>query len=239
MSDSTTAPVAPAAPELQPDWAASTEAEDRPTRPSTRPTFGDRVFRILATAATSVSLLIVGVTLIFLIKEAQPALSSTGFWTFFTTNTWNASVGQFGVLGLLLGTAIIATIAMIIAVPLAVAMALFINEYAPPKLRDPLTSVIDLLAALPSLLFGMWGFFALQSRLVPTSRWLSDHLGAIPIFSLRARGCDARAVELRRRDRRRDHGHPDRHLRVARRHGAGAHASSARARSHSAAHGGG
>jgi phosphate transport system permease protein len=63
-------------------------------------------------------------------------------------------------------------------------MALFINEYAPPKIRNPLTSVIDLLAALPSLLFGMWGFFALQSRLVPAARWLADHLGAIPIFSL-------------------------------------------------------
>jgi phosphate transport system permease protein len=160
------------------------DSGERPQRPRVRPTGGDRVFRVLATAATSVSLFIVGLTLVFLIKEAQPALSSTGYWTFITTNTWNASVGKFGVLGLLLGTAIIATIAMIVALPLAVAMALFINEYAPAKIRNPLTSVIDLLAALPSLLFGMWGFFALQSRLVPAARWFADHLGAIPIFSL-------------------------------------------------------
>ena len=67
---------------------------------------------------------------------------------------WNPTVGKFGVLGLIEGTLIISVIAMIVGLPLAVAMALFINEYAPARLRKLLTSVIDLLAALPSLLFG-------------------------------------------------------------------------------------
>ena len=87
-------------------------------------------------------------------------------------------------LGLLDGTLIIATIAMVVAVPLAIAMALFINEYAPGRLRRILTSVIDLLAALPSLLFGIWGFFALQSQLVPAGQFPSNHLSVIPLFSL-------------------------------------------------------
>jgi phosphate transport system permease protein len=67
---------------------------------------------------------------------------------------------------------------------LALGMALFINEYAPHRLSQMLTSVVDVLAALPSLLFGAWGFFAFQDRLVPTARYLADHFNAIPIFSL-------------------------------------------------------
>ena len=63
-------------------------------------------------------------------------------------------------------------------------MALFINEYAPARLRSPLTSVIDLLAALPSLLFGMWGIFALSGQLVPVARFLTGHFSALPFFEL-------------------------------------------------------
>ena len=161
-----------------------TELADTPTRPSSKPTPGDRMFRLLATAAASVSLIIVGMTLVFLVKEAWPALSATGVLDFFTTSVWNPTVGRFGALGLLVGTVIIATIAMLVALPVAVAMALFINEYAPSWLKRPLTSVIDLLAALPSLLFGFWGLSALQDRLVPAAQWMSNHLAALPIFAL-------------------------------------------------------
>ena len=63
-------------------------------------------------------------------------------------------------------------------------MALFINEFAPPRLRNPLTSIIDLLAALPSLLFGMWGFFALQGQLEPIAHFLSSHFSALPMLEL-------------------------------------------------------
>jgi phosphate transport system permease protein len=157
---------------------------DVPYRPATRRTTGDRAFRALATFATSFSLAIVALTFIFLLNEARPALESTGVWTFFTTSVWNPTVGNFGVLGLLEGTLIISVIAMLVGLPLAVAMALFINEYAPARIRRLLTSVIDLLAALPSLLFGMWGFHALQSQLVPLSKFLTAHFSALPFFEL-------------------------------------------------------
>ncbi len=130
---------------------------DVPVRPMTQRTTGDRIFRVVATGATSVSLIIVAITFIFLANGSRPALASSGIWNFFTGSVWNPTVGHFGVLGLLEGTLIIATIAMVIALPLALAMALFINEYAPARLRRILTSVIDLLAALPSLLFGSGG----------------------------------------------------------------------------------
>ena len=89
-------------------------------------------------------------------------------------------------LGLLVGTIIIAIIAMVISVPLAIGMAIFINEYAPAAVKRALTSVVDLLAALPSLLFGIWGFFALQDRLVPAAQWISTHLSVIPFFKVPA-----------------------------------------------------
>jgi phosphate transport system permease protein len=157
---------------------------DVPRRPVTRQTTGDRVFRGLATLATSFSLAIVGITFVFLIQESRPALESAGLWDFFSTSVWNPTVGKFGVLGLLEGTLIIATIAMIVGLPLALAMALFINEYAPARLRRLLTSVIDLLAALPSLLFGIWGFKALQGELVPIAKFLTDHFSALPFLEL-------------------------------------------------------
>jgi phosphate transport system permease protein len=163
---------------------ATMDAADVPTTPRFHPTTGDRIFRSLATAAASVSLVIVGATLWFLVDGARPAFKASGVWNFFTTSVWNPGTGHFGVLGLLEGTLIIAAIAMLIAVPLGVAMALFINEYAPSRIRSILTSAIDLLAALPSLLFGMWGLLVLQDHLVPVSHFFAGHLSALPFLRL-------------------------------------------------------
>jgi phosphate transport system permease protein len=160
--------------------------DDRPVRPKTTPTGQDRIFRAVSTAAAFVSLVIVGVTLLFLIDKSRAALRAVGVWSFFTKSVWNPGAGHFGVLGLLIGGVIIAGIASIIAVPLALAMALFINEYAPARLRGLVTSVIDLLAAFPSLLFGMWGFFAFQHQLVPVAKWLAAHVSVLPFFRVPA-----------------------------------------------------
>jgi phosphate transport system permease protein len=164
------------------DLIATADIPDTPFTPIDKPTGGDRAYVVLSTAAASVSLIIVGATTIFLVQKARPALSAAGTWSFFSTSVWNPLAGQFGVLGLMLGTTIIAAIAMLIAVPMGVGMALFINEYAPARLRTPLTSMIDLLAALPSLLFGMWAFFALQDHLVPVARFVSHRLAVVPFL---------------------------------------------------------
>ncbi len=104
---------------------------------------------------------------------------------FFTKSVWNPSVGSFGVAGLLYGTIIIAVISMMIAVPLGVGMALFINEYAPNRIRRILTTTIDLLAALPSLLFGIWGLKALESHIKSVSYFIASHLSVVPFFARR------------------------------------------------------
>jgi phosphate transport system permease protein len=160
----------------------ATDLDDVPFTPVDRHTGGDRTYAAIATAAASVSLIIVGATAIFLFTTARPALSAAGPLSFFTQSIWNPTVGRFGVLGLLIGTVIISTIAMVLAVPAGVGMALFINEYAPSWLKRPLTSMIDLLAALPSLLFGMWALFALKDHLTPIAHFLSSRLAVVPFL---------------------------------------------------------
>jgi phosphate transport system permease protein len=148
-------------------------------------TRGDRTFRRLATAAGASTLLLLVVIGAFLFTQALPAFRDAG-WSFFTQTEWmpppRGSSSTYGVAALVYWTVVIAAIAMVIAVPVSVAAALFITEYAPRWLRRPLTSLIDLLAAVPSLLYGMWGAEYLRSRAVGTSEWLAAHLGFLPIF---------------------------------------------------------
>jgi phosphate transport system permease protein len=87
-----------------------------------------------------------------------------------------------GVLGLLVGTVLVASVAITIAVPFSILAGLCITEYASLRLRGYLTGLVDLLAAIPSLIFGIWGFLFLSDQIVPLSRWLPDHFAWIPIF---------------------------------------------------------
>jgi phosphate transport system permease protein len=129
------------------------------------------------------TLLILFLIGLFLLLQGLPAFRYMGLGFFTTTGflTFGAHP-RFGVLALATGTIIIATVAIVIAVPVAVAAALFISEYAPRRMRKPLTSLVDLMAAVPSVIFGLWGFFQVQPAVVGFARWLSQHLGFIPIF---------------------------------------------------------
>jgi phosphate transport system permease protein len=124
---------------------------------------------------------------LFLLWQSRQALSQEG-WSFFSRTEFSAlqSPPKVGVLGLLVGTCIVSLIAVPIAVPLAVCAALFITEYAPPNLRKVLQGVIDLLAAVPSLLFGLWGFLYLSNEIAPLESWISKHLSFLPVFSVSA-----------------------------------------------------
>jgi phosphate transport system permease protein len=132
--------------------------------------------------STFVLLVLIG---LFLLIKAWPALKYAGF-SFFTRTEWTFNPvtggGIFGIAAILYWTIVIALIAVVIAVPVAVAAALFISEYAPRRIKGTLTSLVDLLAAVPSLIYGMWGFFFLQPRLFGVSGFLAHHLGFIPIF---------------------------------------------------------
>jgi phosphate transport system permease protein len=90
----------------------------------------------------------------------------------------------FGIAALIFGTVEISLIALIIAVPVSIATALFIAEYSPARARPPLTSIVELLAAVPSLIYGLWGFFYLQPKMIGVSEWLNTHVSFLPIFKV-------------------------------------------------------
>lgn len=143
----------------------------------------DLVFRgVVRTAAVAV-LLIMAMIGFFLLLEALPALRVAG-WSFLTEYRWIPDTGVIGVGGVLAGTFLIGGVALLIAVPISVGTALFVSEYVPLGPRRVLISVIDLMAAVPSIVYGLWGFFFLQPRIVDLSRWLSDHAAFLPFFAV-------------------------------------------------------
>ena len=128
----------------------------------------DRVFRAVLRGAGITVLAIIGMILVFLLVRAAYALRADGIH-FFTQTQWLLQPGQFGIAAILPDGMIIAAIAMIVAVPVALATALFISEYAPAVLRKPLIAMIDLMAAIPSIIYGLWGRFFLMPRIIGTS----------------------------------------------------------------------
>ena len=142
---------------------------------------GDRIFRFIMRAAGLAVLLITGLILVFLVLRSLTAFRAVGFH-FFTTSTWFISTNQFGIAAILPLGVLIAVIALIIAVPVGLATALFISEYAPPRLRRSLIALIDLMAAIPSIIVALFALYFVMPRLLGTTAWLSHHLGFIPFF---------------------------------------------------------
>jgi phosphate transport system permease protein len=167
--------------------ATTADADDRP-RPIVTPiSRADRTFRGITTAAAATSLVVMGLIAVFLCIEAWPAISTAGT-DFVTRFEWDPDgfPAVYGVASALWGTVVIALIALVLAVPVSIGTALFINEYAPRRLRTPMITMVDLLAAIPSIIFGLWGREYLNTPLANISRWLADYLGFIPIFRTEA-----------------------------------------------------
>ncbi len=167
-------------------------AAEAPLTPRTRtprlvhdePSRADRNFNRITMAAGLSVLLLLTLVGFFLMWQSRSAISETGPWQFLTRIEWRTDVqpARIGVAGLLTGTVMVALVAVSIAIPFGVLAALAITEYASARLRKYLIGTVDLLAAVPSLLFGIWGFLFLSGYVVPVSQWLTDNLGWIPIF---------------------------------------------------------
>jgi phosphate transport system permease protein len=152
-------------------------ALDRGLLPSERLFFG---------AARSVGTLvfvITGAIGLFLFLQLIPTLHRYG-WHFFTQVEWIPDSSTVGVAAALVGTLEVAAIAILISVPLALLTALYISEYAPRGLKAGLTTLIDLMAAIPSIVYGLWGFFLLEPQAANVTRWLSTYLGWFPPFQV-------------------------------------------------------
>src|SRR5690349_18790620 len=167
---------------LTPHVPSASPADDQPRPIAARASGGDRVFRGVLRGAGLTVLLITLMILIFLILRSASAFRRAGFGFFTTANFQPETSNQFGIAALLPDSALIAVIALAIAVPVGVATAIYISEYAPHAIRGPLIAVIDLMAAIPSIVYALWGLFFLMPRILGTDEWLAHHLGFIPIF---------------------------------------------------------
>jgi len=159
----------------------SAPSDDRPRTIVNSVSHGDRIFRFVMRAAGLAVLLITGLILVFLVLRSLTAFRAVGFH-FFTTSTWFINTNQFGIAAILPLGVLIAVIALIIAVPVGLATALFIAEYAPPRLRRTLIAVIDLMAAIPSIIVALFALYFFMPRILGTTAWLHYHLGFFPAF---------------------------------------------------------
>ena len=142
----------------------------------------DRVLKYGLTALATLILALIVYFFVRLVKEAQPAFAHAGVFGFAFDNNWNPSAGHFGALPLVVGTLITSFLALLIGVPVAVAAAVYTTELCPRRLRSPLTILVELLAAVPSVVYGLWGIFFLAPKLHPAEQWVSDRLSFIPFI---------------------------------------------------------
>ena len=162
-----------------------------PREITTEPRRSDKVFRGLVTAGGLSSLVILGLIAIFLGYRGFEVLRQEGFG-FITNSDWSVTVDEnanvidsnFGLAAMLVGTILCALVAVVIALPISVFSALFLNFYAPDKLKKFLVAIIDMMAAFPSILFGIWGFLVLMPTAEYWAKLIHKYLGWIPIFDL-------------------------------------------------------
>ncbi len=158
--------------------------EDKPRVIVAPVAFSDKIFRGILRAAGFTVFLITGLILVFLIIRAASALRAAGLG-FFTTSTWFISTNQFGIAAILPLGILAALFALFIAVPVGIATAVFISEYAPPRLRRALIALMDLMAAVPSIIVALFAVFFLMPRILGFDSWLSHHMAFIPLFQFR------------------------------------------------------
>jgi len=156
---------------------------------TTEPRLSDKIFRRIVTAGGLSSLAILGLITLFLgfrgfeiIRNEGLSFITSSDWTVSYDESGNVTDSQFGLAAMLVGTILSALVAVVVAVPISVAMALFLNFYSPQWLKKFLTAAIDMMAAFPSILFGIWGFLVLMPSAEYWAKLLNKHLGFIPIF---------------------------------------------------------
>lgn len=145
----------------------------------------DVVMRVLATASGALVVAAIALIALFLLVQAIPSLQANqaNFLTSGEFLTSDPTDLRFGIKDLLIVTVLSSVVALVLAVPVAMGIAIFLTNYAPRRISRPLSSVIDLLAAVPSIVFGLWGIFILAPVLEPVAVWLNATLGWFPLFA--------------------------------------------------------
>ena len=183
-------PVAMSSPPVSPPpqlGDTSTMAPDQPpgTGLRTGHRWGDRIFGSVATAAGATIIAAIALMGLFLVIRAVPSLQANkaNFITSSEFSTTDESNLRFGIAELFQVTVLSAVFALIIAVPIAIGIAAFLTDYAPRRLAKPFAILVDLLAAVPSIVFGLWGIFVLAPWLAPVAGFINDKLGCLFLFA--------------------------------------------------------
>ena len=162
-----------------------------PRELTTEPRRSDKVFRAVVTAGGVSSLAILGLIALFLGYRGFEVLRQEGLgfitnsdWSITTDDAGNVTESHFGLAAMLVGTILCALVAVVIALPISVFSALFLNFYAPNWLKKFLVAIIDMMAAFPSILFGIWGFLVLMPSVEYWAKLLHKYLGWIPVFEV-------------------------------------------------------
>ena len=144
---------------------------------------GDRIFTFFTLSLSSFFIAMFFAMAFIIFIKAWPAFSEFGF-SFFFSGKWNNFTSEFGALSVIYGTVVSSLLALLIALPISLALALFLNEMAPQWLAIPLSFIVEMLAAIPSIVYGLWGVFILAPFLrTHVQSFLSEHLGHIFLFS--------------------------------------------------------
>ncbi len=144
----------------------------------------DRAFQLTLRGAGLAVLVIMTTIGLFLFYRGSQALADAGIWKFVTTQAWEPTSHNFGIATVITGTLLIAAVAVTLAVPLATGVALYISEYVPRRFRQLLINLVDLMAAVPSVVYGLWGAYFLQEKVIPVAKWISSTFGWIPLLGI-------------------------------------------------------
>lgn len=172
--------------------STGTSLADEATEPGGRPPLhgsgagtgrrGDRVFGGAATGSGMLVIAMVVLIAIFLLFQAIPAIGQDKV-SFLTSRQWQVSAHKFGIVQMLWTTVATSVVALAIAVPFSIAIALFLTQYAPKWLAGSAAALIDLLAAVPSIVYGLWGYFIVAPKYEHLQSWISDVFGWFPLVS--------------------------------------------------------
>ncbi len=171
---------------------SQTTAIPSPREISTEPRRSDKVFRGVVTSGGLSSLVILGLIALFLAYRGYEVLRQEGLgfitnaeWSITLDESANVVESHFGLSAMLVGTILCSLVAVVIAVPISVFSALFLNFYAPQWMKKILVAVIDMMAAFPSILFGIWGFLVLMPSVEYWGKLINKYLGWIPLFEVK------------------------------------------------------
>ena len=146
-----------------------------------KPAVADRTFSVLSLVCGLAVLAILALIATSTTSHAAPALRHSGL-SFLTSSTWDPNTNQFGALAFIYGTLLTSFIALFLAVPVSLGIALFLTEIAPLRLKTPVVYVVDLLAAVPSVVYGLWGILVLAPKLGPVYGHVTNATKNIPIL---------------------------------------------------------